>query len=85
MSDTLRGVVVLGSVIDGRPMLIAAVTEDLLKRGLHAGQLVKQVAQMVGGGAADARRWPRPVEKTRTRCPKRLIRFLGLVKEALVH
>lgn len=62
-SDTLRrmtdhfrqrypsGVVVLGAVGgDGRPLLIAAVTEDLVKRGLHAGELVKLVAQPLGGG-----------------------------------
>ena len=31
-------------------MIIAAVTEDLVKRGLNAGDLVKTVAQVVGGG-----------------------------------
>ena len=29
---------------------VAAVTSDLVERGLHAGQLLKAVAQMVGGG-----------------------------------
>jgi alanyl-tRNA synthetase len=29
---------------------VAAVTPDLVERGLHAGQLVKAVAQVVGGG-----------------------------------
>jgi alanyl-tRNA synthetase len=43
------GVVVLGSAIDGRPMLIAAVSEDLVKRGLTAGDLVKAAAQPIGG------------------------------------
>jgi len=56
MSDRFRqkyptsGCVVLASVIDDRPMLIAAVTEDLVKRGLHAGELVKFVAGPLGGG-----------------------------------
>jgi alanyl-tRNA synthetase len=54
MTDRFRqrypsGVVVLASVTDGRPSLIAAVTEDLVKRGLHAGELVKVVAQPLGG------------------------------------
>jgi alanyl-tRNA synthetase len=44
------GVVVLGSAPEGRPTIIAAVTEDLVKRGLHAGDLVKTVAQQIGGG-----------------------------------
>jgi len=29
---------------------VAAVTADLVGRGLHAGQLVKAVAEVVGGG-----------------------------------
>jgi alanyl-tRNA synthetase len=29
--------------------LLAAVTEDLVKKGLHAGKLVSQVATIVGG------------------------------------
>jgi alanyl-tRNA synthetase len=45
------GVAVLASVSsDGKPFIIAAITEDLVKRGLHAGQLVKFVAQPLGGG-----------------------------------
>jgi alanyl-tRNA synthetase len=55
MADRFRqrhpsGVAVLGSVSDGRPLLIAAVTEDLVQRGLHAGELVKFVAGPLGGG-----------------------------------
>jgi alanyl-tRNA synthetase len=55
MSDRLRAilgsaVVVLATVVDGKPQLIAAVTDDLVARGLHAGGLVKEVAKEVGGG-----------------------------------
>jgi alanyl-tRNA synthetase len=55
MTDRFRqkypsGVCVLASVSDGRPTLIAAITEDLVKRGLHAGDLVKFVAAPLGGG-----------------------------------
>jgi alanyl-tRNA synthetase len=44
------GVLVLGSVVENRPVLIAAVTEDLVARGLHANVLVDAVAKQVGGG-----------------------------------
>ncbi|MGI6258377.1 MAG: alanine--tRNA ligase [Anaerolineaceae bacterium] len=44
------GVVVLGTVMNEKPMLIAAVTQDLIARGLKAGDLIKRVAQVVGGG-----------------------------------
>ncbi len=43
------GVVVLAGVEDGKPSLIAAVTNDLVKRGLHAGELVKMAAAPIGG------------------------------------
>jgi len=55
MADKFRqrhptGVVVLASEHEGKPLLIAAVTDDLVKRGLHAGKLVQKVASVVGGG-----------------------------------
>ncbi|MGA9350264.1 MAG: alanine--tRNA ligase [Anaerolineae bacterium] len=54
MSDWFRnrmgsGVIVLGAVMASKPSFVAAITSDLVERGLHAGQLVKQVAQVVGG------------------------------------
>ncbi|MBI4592828.1 MAG: alanine--tRNA ligase, partial [Candidatus Rokubacteria bacterium] len=42
------GVVCVGSVIDGRVNLVAAVTKDLTKR-FHAGKLVQEVAKAAGG------------------------------------
>jgi alanyl-tRNA synthetase len=54
MSDWFRnrmgsGVIVLGAVMDSKPSFVAAITPDLVERGLHAGQLAKRVAQVVGG------------------------------------
>ena len=55
MTDWFRsrlpsGVVVLGSVFENRPHFVATVTDDLVKRGLDAGKIVKAVARVVGGG-----------------------------------
>jgi alanyl-tRNA synthetase len=45
------GVVVLASIEgNGKPVVVAAVTEDLIHRGLHAGNLVKFVAGFLDGG-----------------------------------
>jgi alanyl-tRNA synthetase len=46
----VSAVVVVGWSDDGKVQLIAAVTDDLVKKGLHAGKLVGQVAKVVGGG-----------------------------------
>jgi alanyl-tRNA synthetase len=55
MTDWFRnqmgsGVVVLGAGIDGKPHLVAAVTDDLVARSVHAGKLVQAVAKQLGGG-----------------------------------
>jgi len=42
-------VVILASAPEGRPLIVAGVSSDLVKRGLHAGELVKSVAAVVGG------------------------------------
>jgi alanyl-tRNA synthetase len=44
------GVVVVGWKDDGKVGLIAAVTDDLVPKGLHAGKLVGAAAKLVGGG-----------------------------------
>jgi len=43
------GVVVLGTAIDNKALIIVGVTKDLVKT-YHAGKLVKQIAAKVGGG-----------------------------------
>jgi alanyl-tRNA synthetase len=52
--DTLRdrlpsGIILLGSAVDGKVNLVAAVSKDLAKR-FPAGRLVQEIAKMVGGG-----------------------------------
>lgn len=54
ISDRLKerlgsAVIVLGMVQSGKPFFIAAVTDDLVKRGYHAGKLISQVAAVTGG------------------------------------
>ena len=44
------GVVVLASEMEGKVNLIAMVTEDVMKQGAHAGNLIKEIASLVGGG-----------------------------------
>ncbi len=44
------GAVALGAVINDRPTLLIMATNDLVKRGLHAGNAVKEAATVMGGG-----------------------------------
>src|SRR5262249_28327859 len=43
-------VVVVGWVDGDKVGLLAAVTDDVIKRGIKAGDLIKQIAPIVGGG-----------------------------------
>jgi alanyl-tRNA synthetase len=55
LSDRFRAkhptsAVVLATVAVNKPLIVGALSEDLVERGLHAGELVKSVAEVVGGG-----------------------------------
>jgi alanyl-tRNA synthetase len=56
VADRLKGrlgdsaAIVLGSVVDARVHLVAAVTPALVARGVKAGEIVKVAAQVAGGG-----------------------------------
>ena len=55
LGDQLReklgeGVVLLASVNEGKVNLMAAATDAALKAGAHAGNLIKGIAALVGGG-----------------------------------
>ncbi|MFX0564795.1 alanine--tRNA ligase [Bacillus sp. NMCC46] len=43
-------VIVLGAVQNGKVNISAGVTKDVIEKGLHAGELVKQAAEICGGG-----------------------------------
>ena len=45
-----EGVVVIASVLDGKVNLMASVTDGAQKKGAHAGNLIKAIAGLVGGG-----------------------------------
>jgi alanyl-tRNA synthetase len=55
MADRFRqkisenGVAVIATVIEGTPRMIAAVTNDLIEKGIKAGELIQFVAKQVGG------------------------------------
>ena len=88
MSDWFRdklgsGVVVLGTVTNDKPLVIATVTDDLVKRGLHAGKLVKEVAQVMGGGGGGKPTMAQAGGKDVAKLDEALAKVDGLVSEAI--
>ncbi|MCI9018566.1 MAG: alanine--tRNA ligase [Lachnospiraceae bacterium] len=45
-----EGIVVLASAMDGKVSLMATATDGAQKKGAHAGNLIKAIAGLVGGG-----------------------------------
>jgi alanyl-tRNA synthetase len=55
MADFIRdrlgsAIIVLGAVSGSRPVFLAAVTPDLVEKGYNAGNIIRQVSQVTGGG-----------------------------------
>ena len=45
-----EGVVVLGSVKDGKVNFVSMASKDAIEKGAHAGKIIKEVATIAGGG-----------------------------------
>ena len=45
-----EGIVVIASNVDGKVNLMATATDAAMKAGAHAGNLIKEIAKLVGGG-----------------------------------
>ena len=55
IADRLRqqlgsSLVVLAAVVEGKPSFIVAATPDLVGRGVHSGNLIREIAKAAGGG-----------------------------------
>ena len=73
--------VVLGSVINDRPAFIAMSTPDLAARGLHAGNIVKQVAKVAGGGGGGSEEMAQAGGKDKSKVSAALEEVGRLVRE----
>jgi alanyl-tRNA synthetase len=89
LSDHFRqrypsGVAVLASVGEaGRPVVIAAITQDLVERGLRAGDLVGYVAGFLGGGGGGRPTLAQAGGKDASRLDEALASVSGWVGEKL--
>jgi alanyl-tRNA synthetase len=88
MTDWLRdklgsSVVAVGAVIDEKPLMVAAVTPDLIQRGMHAGNLVRDAARIMGGGGGGKPNLAQAGGKESAKLPAALDSVAGWVRANL--
>jgi alanyl-tRNA synthetase len=84
MTDFIRDrlqsvIVVLGAVSEDRPVFVAAITPDLVEKGYNAGDIVKQVSKVAGGGGGGKASFAQAGGKHKDK----LDEALGLVKDLI--
>ena len=75
------GVVVIASVVDGKVNLMASATEGAQKKGAHAGNLIKAIAGLVGGGGGGRPGMAQAGGKNPAGIPEALKKALETVEE----
>ncbi|MEW6182526.1 MAG: alanine--tRNA ligase [Bacillota bacterium] len=78
------GVIVLGSAAGDKANVVAAVTPDLIPRGLHAGAVVKEVARVVNGGGGGRPELAQAGGKNPARLDDALIAGIAYIKAKLL-
>jgi alanyl-tRNA synthetase len=75
--------IVLGFVDDGKAALLAGMTNDLVKKGVKAGDIVKQIAPIVDGGGGGKPQMAQAGGKNPDRIDDALTRAAEIIKELL--
>jgi alanyl-tRNA synthetase len=87
MSDWFRnkvksGVFIAGTDNEGKPQLMVSVTDDLTKQGLHAGNIVREMAQIVGGGGGGRPNMAQAGGKDSSKLPEALDKARSLIAQS---
>ena len=77
--------VVFGFVDKGKATLLAAMTDDLIKKGLKAGDIVKQIAPVIDGGGGGQAHMAQAGGKNPKKINDALTKALEIIKEKLVN
>ena len=78
-----EGVVVLASVAGGKVSLLAMVTEQAQKAGAHAGNLIKGMAAIVGGGGGGRPNMAQAGGKNPAKVPEALEAAAGILADQI--
>jgi alanyl-tRNA synthetase len=88
LADRVKGrlgdsAIVLAAAPEGRVHLVASVTPGLVERGLKAGDIVEQAAQVVGGGGGGRPTMAQAGGKDASKLPEALATARSAIESAL--
>ncbi len=75
--------IVFGFTDEGRVTLLAGVTDDLIKKGLKAGDIVKHIAPLVDGGGGGRPQMAQAGGKNPEKLDDALKKAAEIIKEKL--
>ena len=78
-----NGVLVLGSVIEGKPTVVVMATDDSIKSGIHSGNIAKAIAGFMGGGGGGNPAVAQAGGKNAEQLPKALAATERIIRESL--
>jgi alanyl-tRNA synthetase len=77
--------IVLGFIEDGNATLLAGVTDDLVKKGLKAADIVKQIAPLIEGGGGGRPQMAQAGGKNPEKIDEALTKATEIIKEKLTN
>jgi alanyl-tRNA synthetase len=77
------GTAVFATINNDKPIIIAVVTEDVIQRGVRAGDIVRDVAKMLGGGGGGRPDMAQAGGKDASKLPEALMAVPSLVEKVL--
>ena len=86
LADALRdkigpAVIVLGTISDEKPYFVVLVTPDLVTKGFHAGNIIREIARMTGGGGGGKPNLAQGGGKDASKLDEALAAVPGLLKK----
>jgi alanyl-tRNA synthetase len=76
-------VVALGALVNGSPVFVTMITPDLVVKGLHAGNIARDAARVVGGGGGGQAEMAQAGGRNASKLDEALQGVPGLVRRGL--
>ena len=84
LRDKVGGVVVLAAKMpEGKVSILAMATKEAVKAGIHAGRIVKEVAQIMGGGGGGRPDMAQAGGKDETKLPEAMKKAWSIIENML--